>query len=757
MTTSTMIGQRKPLVEGKSKITGKIRYVSDLQLYGMLHARLVTSPHAHARILNIDTSEALALPGVVAVFTAEDLPRIEPTSRQRLMLARDRVIFAGQPVALILAESEIEAEDAADSIMVDYEPLPAAITLDEALAADAPLVWPGGKPGEGEELAGHGVDLDGEDEAGSKPSNVAKHNHFERGDVETGFAEADVVLEQSFTVPMIHQSPLETHGCAVQIDPVTEEITVWSSTQGPFMVRQQVAGILNVPESSVRTIATPVGGGFGGKGVLYEPLLALAARIVGRPIRLILTRYEELVATIPVPPGRARIKLGAKRDGTFTALEVDVIFNSGCYPSAPLGNAMVVPGSIYNIANVEVDGRDVLCFKPSSGAYRAPGVPQGIFALESVVNDMAQELEIDPIDLRLKNAAKPGDPMIHGETWPKMGMTEVLETLQSHSAWQNRETAREAGRGVGIAVGGWPGGTGPASAACMLDRDGILQVQLGSVDISGVNTTFTLLAAEAFGIAPDKIKVVNGDTKTALFGLNAGGSKIAYTVGPAVVEAATEARRQTLAIAADIMEADAADLEIVDGQVQVKGVPDRAIPLSDIAAKTMQFGGIYPPIFGQGRHVITNRSPGFCAQLAEVEVDQETGAVQIHNLVVVQDVGRALNPLLVEGQMMGGATQGIGWALYENMVYDEYGQPVSASWMDYTVPHIHQGAASIETVLVEVPSDYGPFGAKGVGEPPVTSTAGAIANAITDAIGVRVTDMPMTPPRIMQALSNGDA
>jgi CO/xanthine dehydrogenase Mo-binding subunit len=345
--------------------------------------------------------------------------------------------------------------------------------------------------------------------------------------------------------------------------------------------------------------------------------------------------------------------------------------------------------------------------------------------------------------------------MIHGETWPLMGMTEVLKALEAHPAWQNRETARAAGRGVGIAIGGWPGGLEPAAAACMLNRDGILHVQLGSVDMSGTNTTFTLLAAEAFGVSPDKIKIITGDTMTSIYNGAAGGSKVTYTVGPALLEAAYEARRQTLDIAAELMEADAADLEIVDGKVRVKGFPDKTIPLSEIAGKTMQFGGQYAPVFGQGRHVITERSPGFCAQLAEVEVDRETGAVQVHKLVVVQDVGRALNPLVVEGQMMGGAIQGLGWALYENMVYDEAGQPLTASWMDYTMPHIHQAAKSIETVLVEIPSEHGPFGAKGVGEPPVTPTPGAIGNAIADAIGVRLTDLPMTPPRVLAGLANG--
>jgi CO/xanthine dehydrogenase Mo-binding subunit len=755
MTEFTTIGQRTPLIEGKAKVTGKIRYATNLELPGMLHARLVTSSYAHARLLSIDASEALAISGVVAVLTAQDLPHFEPINRQRLLLARERVIFAGQPVALVLAESLAAAQDAVDAVRVDYEPLPAAITLAEALAEDAPLVWPAGMPGESGEAAAHGADVGGEEAAAKKLSNVASRNNFARGDVAAGFAEADVIVEREFTIPMVHQNPLEPHGCAVQIDPLTEEVTVWSSTQAPFHVRKQVADILNMVESNVRCISTPLGGAFGGKFVLYEPLLALAAKVVERPVRHILNRQEELIATNPAPPGRIRVKLGAKKDGTFTALEGEVAFDGGCYPSSPVGIAMVVMGSIYKTPNVKLDGLEVLTFKPSGGAYRAPGVPQGQFALESVVNDIAQKLGLDPIQIRLQNAAQPGDPMIHGETWPLMGMTEVLKALEAHPAWQNREAARAAGRGVGIAIGGWPGGLEPAAAACMLNRDGMLHVQLGSVDMSGTNTTFTLLAAEAFGISPDKIKIITGDTMTSIYNGAAGGSKVTYTVGPALLEAAYEARRQTLDIAAELMEADAADLEIVDGKVRVKGFPDKTIPLGEIAGKTMQFGGQYAPIFGQGRHVITKRSPGFCAQLAEVEVDRETGAVEVHKLVVVQDVGRALNPLVVEGQMMGGAIQGLGWALYENMVYDEAGQPLTASWMDYTMPHIHQAAKSIETVLVEVPSDYGPFGAKGVGEPPVTPTPGAIGNAIADAIGVRLTDLPMTPPRVLAGLANG--
>src|SRR5262245_6641957 len=392
MTTFSAIGKRTPLIEGKAKVTGKVRYAPDLQIPGMLHARLVTSPHAHARILSIDASAARALAGVVAVLTAQDLPHFEPINRQRLLLVRERVIFAGQPVALVLAETEAVAQDAIDQIVVDYEPLPAALTLDEALADDAPLVWPEGMPGESGEAAAHGADVGSEDEKAKKLTNVASQNHFERGNIANGFAESDIIIERRFTMPMVHQNPLEPHGCAIQIDPLTEEVTVWSSTQAPFHVRKQVADILNIVESNVRCISTPLGGAFGGKFVLYEPLLALAARVVERPIRLILNRQEELVATNPAPPGRIRVKLGAKKDGTLTALEGEVLFDGGSYPSAPVGIAMVVMGSIYKIPHIKLEGVEVLSFKPSGGAYRAPGVPQGQYALESVVNDIAQAL-----------------------------------------------------------------------------------------------------------------------------------------------------------------------------------------------------------------------------------------------------------------------------------------------------------------------------------------------------------------------------
>jgi CO/xanthine dehydrogenase Mo-binding subunit len=746
------IGRPMPLLDGRAKVMGSVRYAPDLSLPDMLHARFVTTPYAHARILGIDTSAALAVPGVAAVLAAKDLPDIPPEARNRLLLARERVIFAGQPVALVLAESLAAAQDGVDQVWVEYEPLPAAVTIDEALAENAPLVWPGGVPGETGEAAAHGTDIGEGGEEEQKPGNIANRSNFSRGDVAAGFAAADAVVERTFTTPMVHQSYLETFATLVQLDPLTGGATVWTSTQAPFYIREEVADILGMAETDVRVVATTAGGAFGAKFLLYEPLVALAAKAVNRPVRLVLTRSEDMLATNPAPPARFQVKLGAKQDGTLMALEAEVVFDSGCYPS-PHGFAAMLMSSYYQIPNLKVNYTEVMTFKLSTAAYRAPGAPQATFAIESMVDEVARAIGMDPLELRLKNASEPGDPMANGRPWAHMGMRQVLEALREQPAWQERAKAVAAGRGVGVAIGGWPGGQEPTAASCQLHRDGTLHVHLGSVDLTGTPAGFALMAAEAYGIAPEKVRIITGDTATAAYAGSAGGSKATYTVGPAVIKAAQDARQQTVLIAAEELEADPADIEIVDGRVQVRGVPDKAIALGEIAQKTMRFGGKYAPVVGNGRHAETKAAPGFCAQLAEVAVDEETGEVQVHRLVLVQDVGRAINPLAVQGQMRGGAVQGLGWALYEQMAHDEQGQLLTGSWLDYAVPHFVQAAPRIETVMVEVPSEHGPFGARGVGEPPVIATAAAVANAIADGAGVRLTDLPMTPPRVLAALS----
>lgn len=755
MSEFAAIGHPKPIIDGKAKITGMARYLPDVDLPGTLHARFVPSLHAHAKVTRIDATAALALPGVAAVLTHEDLPDIAPSARNRLLLARGRVIFVGQPVALVLADSETAAADGADQVLVEYEPLPAALSFDEAVAEDAPLVWPAGIPTGSADAGEHGAGAGGGDSAEEEdeaPSNLANESTTTRGDLAAGFAEADVIVEHTYTSPMVHQSSIETHGTLAQPDPLTGGMNVWTSTQDPYGGRSAIADILDLPESLVRVKGTVVGGGFGAKFTVYEPLVVLAARALNRPVKLSLTRSEELAATTPAPPLRVKLRLGARKDGTLTALQADVAMDAGCYPMNLAGFVGYQVGNYYPVPNLELRVREALTFKPSAGAYRAPGAPTAFFVIDTAIDEIAARLGLDSIDVRIRNAAKEGDLQADGSPWPGQGIRETLQAVQSHPLWQNRERIRAEGRGVGVALGGWMGGTSAAAAICGVNRDGMIQINTGSMDISGVATSFNLIAAEAFGVSPDKVLVLDGDTDTSPFSTGSGGSKTLYSSGVAVRNAAEEARRQLLAIAADDFEADPEDLEIVDGEVRVKGTPTRSIPIGEVAARGMNFGSRHAPVIAHGRAVVTDQSPAFSAQLVEVDVDEETGAVQVLRHVIAQDAGRAINPLAVEGQMVGGAAQGLGWALYEEMAYDEDGQLLSGSWMDYSLPDAMQTAPDIETIIVEVPSQHGPFGARGVGEPPVVPTPAAVANAIAHATGLRLTDIPMTAPRVLQAL-----
>ncbi len=752
MSDLSFVGKPTPLIDGPEKITGHLKYTGDLKLAGMLHARFVLSTYAHASIGGIHCDAALAVPGVQRVLTAADLPDITPSSRALLMLARERVIFVGQPVAVVLAETPAAAADGADLVEVDYEPLDAVTNMDAALADDATIIWPTGIPTGAEDEAAHGADTGGESEGDDEEvSNVAGRTHMETGDVAEAFAAAAVVVERTFETPMVHQSSIETQGWVVQPNPVTGGVTMWASLQSPFGVRAEVAAVLGVPESDVTVYAMPVGGGFGAKFGLYDPLAALITVTAGKPVSLILTRGEELLTTNPAPALRIRGKLGFSGDGELTAMQADVMADTGVYPSGLGGFAAMQFASFYPCDNLLLDSTNVVTNKQSVGAYRAPTSPTAFMAVETLFDEAAAALGLDPVELRLKNAAREGDGAPDGGDFPPIGMVETLEAARQHPLWRNRDASRANGRGVGIAIGGWMGGLEPGAAVCKLNRDGVLQVQIGTADLSGTPTSFALLAAEAYGVEPDKVRFVYSDTNSAPYGGGVGGSKTLYTLGNAVLRAAEDARNQTLAIAAEEFEVSAEDLEIVDGRVQVRGFPDRSIGLGEIAGKAMNFGGKYEPVHGSGRQAVTDRAPSFCAQIAEVEVDEETGDVNLLNLAVVQDVGRAINPLAVEGQMQGGAVQGVGWALLEEMRYDDDGQLLTGSWMDYAMPDAVQ-AAPIDTRIVEVPSRSGPFGARGVGEPPVIPTVAAIANAVADATGVRLTQTPMTPPRVLEAL-----
>ncbi|MCY4145988.1 MAG: xanthine dehydrogenase family protein molybdopterin-binding subunit [Chloroflexi bacterium] len=754
MSDFEFVGKPTPMLDGPAKITGNLKYTGDLRLAGMLHARFVLSDYAHATITHIDCGAALAAPGVRAVLTAEDLPKVVPSARTKLMLARDRVIFVGQPVAIVLAETPAAAADGAELVEIDYEPLTAVTSMDAAVADGAPVIWPTGIPTGAEDEAAHGADTGGESAAeDERPSNIAGKTRRETGDIAAAFAEAAVVVERVFETPMVHQSSIETQGWVVQPNPITGGATMWASLQSPFGARQDVADALGVPESDVTVHGMPVGGAFGAKFGLYEPLVALVAATVGRPVSLILTRSEELLTTNPAPALRLHGKLGFDKDGKLVAMQSNVTADTGVYPSGLGGFAAMQFASFYPCENLLLESTNVITNKQSVGAYRAPTSPTAFMAVETLFDEAAAQLGMDPVGLRLKNAARTGDPAPDGGDFSPIGMVETLEAAKQHPMWQNREAARKQGRGVGLAIGGWMGGLEPGAAVCKLNRDGVLQVQIGTADLSGTPTTFAMLAAETYGVAPDKVRFVYSDTDSAPYGGGVGGSKTTYTLGSAVIRAAQDARRQTFAIAAEEFEVSAEDLEIVDGRVQVRGFPDRSISLGEIAGKAMTFGGRYEPVHGSGRQAITDRAPSFCAQIAEVEVDAETGDVNLLNLAVVQEVGRAINPLAVQGQMQGGAVQGVGWALFEEMRYDDDGQLLSGSWMDYAMPDAAQ-AAPIHTQIVEVPSRSGPFGARGVGEPPVIPTVAAIANAVAHATGVRMTQAPMTAPRVLAALSS---
>ena len=743
-TAASVIGTRVRRVDGPEKVTGQARFGDDLRLYGLLHARLVLSLHAHARITRIDAGRALAVPGVVAVVTADDLATVleaAPTSRSSEALARGETRFCGQPVAAVLAESEAAAEDALALVEVEYDELPAVLDPLDALRPDAPAIWPDGPPGRKVTEAA--------DDPATRSPNLVDQARYDRGDLEAGFAEADVVVERSYSTSIVHQGYLEPQTVTAAIDPLGA-LTIWSSSHGVFMPRQALAKALGWPEHKIRVAAPVLGGGFGGKGLLVQPLAAALAIKYGRPVRLVYTRMDEFQAANPAPKMRIDVKLGARRDGTLTALDARLVVDGGLYGGGPLANSALYAGAFYRYPSLRIRGYTVVTNTPPVGAYRAPGGPQTMFALESTLDELARELNLDPIELRLKNAAEEGDPMPNGRPWPRIGLRACLEALRDHPAWRDRE--RRPHEGVGVAIGGLFGGLQSAGATCRLEADGSLTVVVGSVDVSGTNTGLVLMASEALGIAPDRVRIVNADTDAGPFAGNAGGSKITLTVGMAVVQAAEEARAQILAIGADQLEVAVEDLEIRDGRARVRGMPDRAIGLDRIGALATEMNGKYSPVYGQGRSGITERAPGIAAHLARVRVDPDTHQPKVVGYVAVQDVGRAINPAGVEEQIHGGVAQGIGWALYEGIVLDEQGRVVSGSLLDYALPSVDK-VPPIETVLLEVPSQSGPFGVRGVGEPPVIPGAAAIGNAIRDATGARLTEIPMTAERLHRAMT----
>ena len=753
MVTYTAVGKRTKRADAPAKLNGQERFTADLRLPGLLKARIVGSTYAHARITSVDKRAALDVPGVRAVLTAEDLPlpRDEDGQAASNLLAGDEALHVGHAVALVLAESDQAAQDAAELVDVHYEELPVIMTLDQAIDPNAPRVSQKQNDGADEEAAMHNADAaqtaENEEEL---PPNVSSSINFERGDVDAGFKQADEVVELTVSSLTVHQGYLETQ-VALAVPDVLQGMTVYTSTQAAFHGRGKVAETLGLPLDRVTVVPMPVGGGFGGKFVLIEPLVAAAAKAVDAPVLLQYTRTDDFLAGNPAPDCRIRLKVGAKRSGELTALDSDMLFDAGASAGSPLSIAAILMGGYYSVPNLRIKGYEAQTHKPSAGAYRAPGAQQGTFAIESVMDELARRLDLDPIEFRLLNCVQEGDERPNGNAWPKIGLRETLEALRDHPVWQSRDERRTNGKGIGIAVGGWPGGLEPATAVCRLDEDGKLTVVLGSVDLNGTNTTFAQITAEALGVDSADVRVKTVDTTAAPYAGGTGGSKVTYTVGPAVARAAADAVAQIKNIAAQHLEVSAEDLEVSDGQVHVKGVPSSAVSLKEIAGMSMTVAGKYEPVYGRGASAITQSAPGFAAHLAEVEVDDVTGEVHVTHYVAAQDVGFAINPAAVEGQVHGGVAQGIGWALYEGIDYDADGQPSAASLMDYALPRSTM-IPEIDVILVQIAADDGPYGAKGVGEPPAIPGAAAVANAIADAVGIRCTSIPIRPADVLASM-----
>jgi CO/xanthine dehydrogenase Mo-binding subunit len=595
----------------------------------------------------------------------------------------------------------------------------------------------------------HGAAAGGSEQEKPQAPNVASHQRYHRGDVEQAFREADVIVEREFRTPWVHQSYMEPQVCAATVDPLGG-VVVYACTQAMFRTRDTVATVLGKSISEVRVYAMPVGGGFGGKFGLIEPLVAACAVAAGRPVRLAFTRNEDFSAACPAPSSIFRVKAAARKDGTFTALKADVYFDAGAKPGAPAAHAALCLGVFYRWENLDIDATEVVTHKTPTGAYRAPGLPQAMFAGESLVDELIDKLGLDQIETRKKNAARGGDIRPDGTPWPPIGLMQCLE--RAEPIYRAELAAAGPNEGVGVALGGWFGGTEPGSALCRLESDGTLKVSIGSVDLTGTHSSLQIIAAEAFGMdSAEEVRVSTVDTDSAPYSGATGGSKTIYTMGPAVMKAAQEARERVFKIAAAELEASVEDLELIHGEVRVKGVPGKVKTLRDIYRLSASFGAKHEPVLGKGESAITQRSPGTGVHVARVRVDPETGRVQPIRYVVVQDVGKAINPATVEEQIHGGGAQGVGWAIYEEIVHDASGAPMTASFMDYTVAKASQ-TPELEAVLVEVPSAIGPYGAKPVGEPPVIPGGAVIANAVFAATGARVSELPLTPERVRQAM-----
>ena len=740
-----VLGRRPLRHDGADKVTGKAVYTADVPMPNLAHGAFVRSPHAHARIKSIDLTAALAVPGVFAAATADDFPDL--VDKHALMgeagqvnlahlaancLAKGKVLYRGHAVAAVASASPHVAEEAARKIVVEYEVLPAVTRVLDAMKDGAPLLH-------------DDLRTDEMGKQGDGSTNVSAHLRFEKGDVEEGFRLAHVVVEREFHTASVHQGYIEPH-VAVAMWNEDGRLKLWTSTQGAFNCRQQVAELLRIPVSQVVVVPCEIGGGFGGKIAVYlEPVAAILSRKSGRPVKMVMQRNEVFEGTGPTPGSFVRVKLGATQDGTLVAGEAWLAYDCGAFPGGVIGPGCMCVFSCYDIPNARVDGFDVCDNKPKTQAYRAPGATQAAFACEQVVDELAERLGLDPIAFRLKNAAKEGTRRVDGPAYPRVGLVECLEAARDSDHWKSHLSG--ANRGRGIAAGFWFNIGGASSCSAAVNDDGTVTLVEGSTDIGGTRTSVAMQLAETLGIAAEDVLPQVGDTDSVGYTFLTGGSRVTFATGLAAYRLGLDLQEMMARRAAEAWGCDRSAVQVEGGTYRHDG---RSLTFKEVAAKISECQ--LEPVVGRASVAPEGSTNAFGVHIADVEVDPETGKVTVLRYTAIQDAGKAVHPSYVEGQMQGGAVQGIGWALNEEYFFDDRGQMRNASFLDYRMPTCLD-VPMIETIIVEVPNPSHPYGVRGVGETPIVAPPATVANAIHKAIGVRMCRLPMSPPALWKAIS----
>jgi CO/xanthine dehydrogenase Mo-binding subunit len=740
-----VIGSRVTRPDGVDKVTGRAKYGADAFAPGQLVALVLRSPHAHANIKKIDTSKAEKLAGVKAVVTSADLPDL--TGGDRSMrdilencLARKKVLYDGHAVAAVAAVDMHTAKEALKLIKVDYQILPHVTEVDEALKPDAPLLH-------------DDIFTDGVDPKPTKPSNYIKRAEYGHGDIEAGLKDADVVISRTYKTEQTHQGYIEPHACLANVGPDgTAEL--WVCTQGPFVYRNQCATLLGFDANKLRVTASEIGGGFGGKTHLWaEPLALALSRKANRPVKLTMSREEVFRCTGPTSSASIDIKIGAKKDGTITAAFAELRYQNGAFPFTWAEFGAMTAWACYDFKNVKSVSKDVVLNRPKCAAYRAPSAPIAAFAVESAMDEVAAAIGMDPLELRIKNAAKEGTKSSYGPVYGPIGIGPTLQAAKNHPHW-NAPLGPNMGRGM--ACGFWFNFGGQTCVDVNVTPDGNVTVAVGTIDVGGSRASLGMAVAEELGVSYENVRVVVADTSSLGHNDMTDGSRGTFSSSMAAIDATRKAVTILKERAAKTWEIPVEDVTWENGQATPVGSKYgnlKTLTLKDLAATAGNTGG---PIAGHSEIVADGAGVSFGTHICDVELDKETGRSLVKRYTVIQDAGKAMHPSYVEGQYQGGAVQGIGWALNEEYVYGANGRLQNAAFLDYRIP-VCSDLPMIDTQILEIPNPHHPYGVRGVGETSIVPPLGAIGNAISNAAGVRMTHVPMSPPRVLKALKNKKA